>query len=135
MIVAETQLMYLIDLKGIIYQDAPIEHFTRCLKSVIDGDLWLPRKVMTEMITDIRPYALQLQAKQTHLTKREIQIFKLVIKGASNREISEDLFIAECTVKTHVYNIYKKLKVNNRKEAIQKASFIYDKILFTQYHH
>ncbi|WP_049873568.1 helix-turn-helix transcriptional regulator, partial [Vibrio diabolicus] len=125
---AEMQLMHFLNLKGLIYQDAPIEHFTRCLKTVSDEDLWLPRKVMTQMLFEIRPYALNLQVTQasTNLTKREIQIFKRLIKGASNLEISEDLFIAESTVKTHLYNIYKKMNVNNRKQAIKKARFIYD---------
>ncbi|MFA0707864.1 response regulator transcription factor, partial [Vibrio sp. 10N.222.48.A3] len=58
------------------------------------------------------------------LTKREAQIFKRVIRGDTNLEISSELFISESTVKTHVYNIYKKINVTNRKEAIRKANFI-----------
>lgn len=122
--ISEIQLFNCINLKGIIYQESPIEHLTRCLKSVSDGDFWLPRKVMAQMLSEVRPYTTKLQEAQAPLTKREIQIFKRLIKGASNLDISDELFISESTVKTHVYNIYKKLKVSNRKEAIRKAGYI-----------
>ncbi|PFG58197.1 regulatory LuxR family protein [Vibrio sp. ES.051] len=122
--IAEMQFINFMNLKGIIYQDAPIEHLTRCLKTVCDDDLWLPRKLMSQMLSNLHPYAIHSQEILSNLTKREIQIFKRIIEGNSNLEISEDLFIAESTVKTHIYNIYKKLNVTNRKEAIQKAMCI-----------
>lgn len=122
--IAEIQLCNCINLKGIIYQDAPIEHLTRCLKTVCNDDFWLPRKVMAQMLSDVRPYAIKLQETQANLTKRELQIFKRLLKGASNLDISEELFISESTVKTHIYNIYKKLEVTSRKEAIRKAAYL-----------
>ncbi|MGR6859243.1 helix-turn-helix domain-containing protein [Aliivibrio salmonicida] len=118
------QLFNVFNLKGIIYQDAPIEHLTRCLKTVCDDDLWLPRKLMSHILSNARSYTVKSEAILSGLTKREIQIFKRVIRGDSNLEISSDLFISESTVKTHVYNIYKKINVTNRKEAIKKANFI-----------
>lgn len=122
--VAEIQTCSFINLKGVIYQDAPVEHLTRCLNTVRNDDYWLPRKIMAQMLSNIQPKKLILQENQENLTKREIQIFNMLIKGASNLEISEELFISECTVKTHIYNIYKKIKVSNRKEAIRKATYI-----------
>ncbi|NAZ71921.1 helix-turn-helix transcriptional regulator [Vibrio toranzoniae] len=118
------QLFNLFNLKGVIYQDAPIDHLTRCLKTVCDDDLWLPRKLMSHILSNARSYTVKSEAILSSLTKREIQIFKRVIRGDSNLEISSDLFISESTVKTHVYNIYKKINVTNRKEAIKKANFI-----------
>lgn len=115
-----------VNLKGIIYQDAPIEHLTRCLSTVLADDFWLPRKVMARMLADARPYALKFQEAQTELTKRELQVFRKLVEGASNLAISEDLYISESTVKTHIYKIYKKLHVTNRKEAIRKAAHISD---------
>lgn len=122
--IANIQLFSMIHLKGIIYQDAPVEHLSRCLCTVSNNDFWLPRKVMAQMLAEARPYAMSLQEAQTDLTKRELQVFKKLIEGASNIDISEDLFISESTVKTHIYKIYKKLKVTNRKEAIRKAANI-----------
>ncbi len=51
------------------------------------------------------------------LTVREKEILALVAKGASNKEIAMELVVREITVKTHLYNIFKKLKVTNRTQA------------------
>ena len=51
------------------------------------------------------------------LSQREIEILNLVAHGAMNTEIGEKLFISRHTVKSHLYNIYKKIKVTNRLEA------------------
>lgn len=55
------------------------------------------------------------------LTNREIEIMRLVAAGMSNRRISMQLFITETTVKRHLTNVYAKLDVTSRVQAIQKA--------------
>ncbi len=55
------------------------------------------------------------------LSDRENDVLKLLATGLSNKEIGEKLFISENTVKTHVNNIYSKLGVNRRTQAVQKA--------------
>lgn len=52
------------------------------------------------------------------LTKREHELLELIYQGKSNKEIAEKLFLSESTVKTHIYNIFRKLDVKNRVEAI-----------------
>ncbi len=52
------------------------------------------------------------------LTGREKEVLALVAKGASNNEIAEKLFVREVTVKTHLNNIFKKLNVTNRTQAV-----------------
>jgi DNA-binding CsgD family transcriptional regulator/ArsR family metal-binding transcriptional regulator len=56
------------------------------------------------------------------LTKREIQILRLIVQGFTNPKISEQLFISPHTVKTHVVHIYEKLKVNDRTQAAVLAT-------------
>ena len=51
------------------------------------------------------------------LTKREMEILRLVAEGLTNEEIGKKIFISEKTVKTHLTNIFDKLKVNNRFKA------------------
>ncbi len=53
--------------------------------------------------------------------EREYQILQLIIKGYSNQTIADELFIALPTVKTHISNLYGKLQVNSRTQAIYKA--------------
>lgn len=55
------------------------------------------------------------------LTPREVEVLELIVAGKSNREISEALFIEEKTVKNHVSNIYAKLHLKNRYEAITRG--------------
>lgn len=50
------------------------------------------------------------------LTRRERQIAGLIKKGLSNREIAEELYISETTVKKHVSNIFEKLEISSRKD-------------------
>ena len=52
------------------------------------------------------------------LTQREVEVLTMVAKGASNHDIAEKLFLKEVTVKTHVTNILKKLKVSNRTQDV-----------------
>lgn len=62
------------------------------------------------------------QLKQTdHLTKREKEILMQVVKGMTNKEIANVLFISENTVKNHLRNIMEKLKMNNRVKAATYA--------------
>jgi DNA-binding NarL/FixJ family response regulator len=55
------------------------------------------------------------------LTDREISILKALAKGLSNDEIAKEFWVARQTVKFHLTNIYRKLEVRNRAEAIRKA--------------
>lgn len=55
------------------------------------------------------------------LTPRELQVLEFIVAGKSNREIAELLFIEEKTVKNHISNIYSKLHLKNRYEAITRG--------------
>jgi DNA-binding NarL/FixJ family response regulator len=62
-----------------------------------------------------------LAAKQTGLSKRELSILKSLGSGLSNKQIAKELWLAEQTVKFHLTNIYRKLGVANRTEAVRYA--------------
>ncbi len=61
------------------------------------------------------------------LTKRETEILQLISEGKTYTQISEQLFISKETSKTHIKNIYSKLQVNSKSEAIAKANL--DKLI------
>ncbi|MGR5861893.1 response regulator transcription factor [Bacillus pacificus] len=56
------------------------------------------------------------------MSQRELEVLKVLSTGAKNKEIAERLCISISTVKTHIINIYAKLEVSNRVEAINKAT-------------
>ena len=55
------------------------------------------------------------------LSKRELEVLREIAMGYTNKEIGEKLFVSENTVKTHLNNIYMKLEVNRRTQAISRA--------------
>ena len=55
------------------------------------------------------------------LSERELEVLALVAVGKSNRQIASELFVALSTVKTHAKNIYGKLDVRNRTQAVSRA--------------
>lgn len=61
------------------------------------------------------------EIKKTGISKRELEILKLIDEGLSNQQIAEKLFVSEHTVKKHVSNLFFKLDVQRRTEAVKKA--------------
>ncbi|MFT5701580.1 MAG: LuxR family maltose regulon positive regulatory protein [Desulforhopalus sp.] len=78
------------------------------------------RQELTD-IQDIAITSLPNQALADPLTKREIEILLILSTRLSNAEIAEKLFISPETVKRHLYNIYQKFGVKNRKQVIVRA--------------
>ena len=58
---------------------------------------------------------------QLELSKRELEILDLLAQGHSNQEIAAKLFVSLSTVKTHIQNLFEKLEVKRRIQAVEKA--------------
>ena len=58
---------------------------------------------------------------ELELSKRELEILSLLAQGHSNQEIAEKLFVSLSTVKTHIQNLFEKLEVKRRIQAVEKA--------------
>ncbi|HEX8563357.1 MAG TPA: response regulator transcription factor [Flavobacterium sp.] len=56
-----------------------------------------------------------------NISKRELEVLYLISKGLSNQEIAAELFVSVSTVKTHVSNLFEKLDVRRRTQALEKA--------------
>jgi two-component system response regulator DegU len=59
---------------------------------------------------------VNLKGQIYDLTETEIKIIKLVLTGMTNKEIADELYISEKTVKFHLYKVFKKLTLKNRSE-------------------
>jgi DNA-binding NarL/FixJ family response regulator len=93
----------------------------QALESVISGSIWAPRPLLSKLIDHL------LQASDTsltsvpHLTDRERQVLRLILKARSNREIARQLGIEERTVKAHVGRLMRKTGTNNRIDLSMRA--------------
>ncbi|MCP4668966.1 MAG: response regulator transcription factor, partial [Deltaproteobacteria bacterium] len=100
--------------RGIFYSHEPMERFPKGVQAILKGELWYPRKFFSECLLG-QKMPVQLTRKAANaLTKREEEILVKIARGSSNEDIAKDLFISCHTVKTHVYNIFKKINVSNR---------------------
>lgn len=97
----------------------------KAIRAVHEGELWAERRILEKAISKpmILPETLQMQVPGLPpLTNREVEMLSLVLQGASNREIANKSSISERTVKTHLYRVYRKLKVKSRTKAIALLS-------------
>jgi DNA-binding NarL/FixJ family response regulator len=113
--------------KGYLPKDSGISCLVNAIEVVQRGELWVERKLMAKYFNgaiidesdrDTKDRQKKIKAA---LTPREQEVLNVLIKGATNKEIAQELFIAEKTVKSHLNSIFKKLDVRRRIEAILYA--------------
>jgi len=86
--------------------------------------IFLSRKFFSKstIVIQHRPSAINSeQLQKSGISKREGEILQLMEQGLSNHQIADKLFISESTVKKHISNLFQKLRVERRTEAIKKA--------------
>lgn len=106
---------------GFLLKDSPAEDLVHAVRVVAAGDALLSPSVTRTLIADYakRPARAQSDPGQLRaLTPRETEVLKLIARGLSNTEISEQLVLAEQTVKTHVGRILSKLNLRDRAQAV-----------------
>ena len=87
------------------------------IKAICNGELWFSRRSLSVMLKDRHKFEEESPNQGNPLTPREKEILLCILTGASNNQISTDLNISPLTVKSHLYNIYKKINVPNRLQA------------------
>lgn len=84
----------------------------------------LSRKLFTRtlVVKEQKPAEINYdQLLKSGISKREAEILLLIREGLSNQQIADKLFVSENTIKKHISNIFQKLQVDRRTEAIKKA--------------
>ena len=110
-------------LKGLFYDSEKKMKIAKGLQEIINGENWLPRKVTSQLLFYYRNMVnTNTTPTNVDLTIREIQVIRCLQSGSSNIQIADDLFISEFTVKSHLYQIFRKLAVKNRVQAIAWAN-------------
>jgi LuxR family transcriptional regulator, positive regulator of biofilm formation len=108
-------------IKGLFFDTDPIERVLKGVTMLLDGEVWIPQEVLVRAATR-REEETGFILEQSRLTMREMEVLSLVSTGATNDQIAASLFISPHTVKTHMYNIFQKIGVENRLHAAMWAS-------------
>lgn len=103
----------------------PAAIIAKAVRSVHDGEIWAERRILEKAIAKpmLLPETLQAHVPGLPpLTNREMEMLTMVLQGATNKEIADTSRISERTVKTHLYRVYRKLRVKSRTKAIALLS-------------
>jgi len=103
--------------RGFFHEEDPLEIFSKGIQAIFKGELWVPRRILERYVTKDRNRVFPSRRNETLLTNREREILALIAGGLSNQEIADELCVSRHTVKTHLYNIFKKIGVPNRFQA------------------
>jgi DNA-binding NarL/FixJ family response regulator len=103
--------------QGYILKDCTPEDLTSAIQSVHAGDTITSPDIAKKMITTFEGIRSNTELTPS-LTEREIEVIKALAQGKSNKEIARDLDISEKTVRNHASNIYKKLHIFDRTQAV-----------------
>lgn len=108
--------------KGYMLKDATRREFLAVIDHVLHDKAFLDPKVTASVFGELKrgPKTSPENEKAT-MTTRELQVIKAIVDGLRDREIAESLHISEHTVHSHVKNVFRKLKVSSRSQAITKA--------------
>ncbi len=98
-------------ISGYIMKKAGRIEMEKAIKTLYSGDLYYSQEVMKLLLSG-KGLDLEMQTIKL-LTKREIQVIRLMLQEKSSAEIAKELFITSGTVESHRHNIYKKLEVKS----------------------
>ncbi len=103
---------------GYVLKDAEVSSLVKAIFKVAQGEVYIHPTLSELSTTEHRKKESEIeQLAEMALTRREFEVLKMISKGHNNKEIASELFISEKTVKNHISNIFKKIKVTDRTQA------------------
>lgn len=102
---------------GYIIKNTTAEKLRQAVKDVISGGAPMSANIAKMVVASFQKHQIK------ELTNRENEILGLLIKGKSYQKIADQNFVSIDTIKYHIKNIYRKLQVNTRHEAVEKYKY------------
>jgi len=107
---------------GYLLKDMPSEQLVDAIRSAAKGQSPIGPEMARKLVNLVtHSPAMSKSSVVSELSDREIEVLKLIAAGLSNKEIAEQLVIAEGTAKNHVSNILSKLEARDRAQAVARA--------------
>ncbi|WP_414567612.1 response regulator [Nostoc sp. CCY 9925] len=115
--------------RGYLLKDMPSQELAQAIRFVHSGYTQLGPGLMEKLMANVpepEPVKSKPEKKElTELTPRERDVLRLIGRGLTNREIAQELYIAEGTVKTHVTHLLSRLNLRNRSQMAIYANSVY----------
>lgn len=105
-----------IGIDGYLLKDSSYDELKEAIDVVISGNTYIQPSLLPALNESMEDYALDKERIEC-LTKRELDVLRLISEGCSNKKISDELTISERTVKNHISHIFKKIDVEDRTQA------------------
>jgi len=103
---------------GIFYNNHPLPLIKKGIMAVLNGEIWYSRKTLKKLLMEKQSSPnLLAHPVVSRLTGREKQVLTFIAYGYTSQDIADELNISLHTVKTHIYNAYKKINAHNRLQA------------------
>jgi LuxR family transcriptional regulator of csgAB operon len=115
------RLLHRPKLKGLFHRETSEEKLVKGLQAILNGEIWLPRKMLADYLELTRGQHRLRAIEVVDLTRMEMETLRAMVGGASNADIANSLNVSPHTVKSHVYNLFRKIKVSNRVQAVSWA--------------
>jgi DNA-binding NarL/FixJ family response regulator len=109
---------------GYLLKDSPPSALIAAIEEVLEGGAPMSPSIARKALQLLRSAPVPEPAAQTEtfdLTKRELEILEKIAEGQNYQQIADVIFVSPKTVRKHIENIYRKLQVHNKMEAVQKA--------------
>lgn len=107
--------------RGVVLKELAPQLLVECIRKVYAGEQWLDKQLSNLALEALLRRETAGRARSSVLSPRETEIVRMVAGGIGNRELAERLGVSEGTIKIHLHNIYKKLKVHSRLELVLHA--------------
>lgn len=105
-----------IGIDGYLLKDSSYDELKEAIDVIISGNTYIQPSLLPALNESMEDYALDKE-KIECLTKRELDVLRLISEGCSNKKISDELTISERTVKNHISHIFRKIDVEDRTQA------------------
>lgn len=107
---------------GYLNENMNGDHLVQAISKICNGEMWVERKILEKLMFRVVELEQVINSAieniRNVLTKREAEIYKLVLEGLSTKEIATEMNVSEQGVKLHLRNIFKKFDVTNRQQLL-----------------
>lgn len=105
---------------GYLLKNAEPDALRNTIQQIVAGNAVLAPEITSKVLQAVR--RAKTDRSRSLLSEREVDVLKCLARGQTTSQIAATLFISENTVKTHIRHILEKMEVNNRAEAVARAS-------------